>query len=256
MKVQAADRAEAPGALGLVQMFVNSVNIEFGPDEFATADGLAAWLARHSLGTIAVGELDRHDAVALREAVRALLRENNGAGPDLEARRTMAHIARNCPLVVSFGTGHAIGPSGSDPEPTHEDSGSSAADAGPTGVARGLAGVTGGPIGVTGGEVRSAGGPAVLAGGPSGASDDRQGVGRLGFRPVLSDIRGALAVILASVAGAVADGSWQRLKACHEPRCEWIFYDRSRNRGSRWCSMAVCGTRAKMRVYREAKRTR
>ncbi|GAA0410490.1 hypothetical protein Acor_14190 [Acrocarpospora corrugata] len=184
MKVPPADRAVAPGSLGLVQVFVNSVSIEFGPDEFATAAGLADWLARNGLGPVPVGEHDRHDAVVLREAVRALLRENNGAGPDLEARQAIAHIARNCPLIVGFDAG-------SDP---------------------------------------------------------------LGLRPALTDIRGALATILSSVAGAVADGSWQRLKACHEPRCEWIFYDRSRNRGSRWCSMAVCGTRAKMRVYRQAKR--
>jgi predicted RNA-binding Zn ribbon-like protein len=30
----------------------------------------------------------------------------------------------------------------------------------------------------------------------------------------------------------------------------WVFYDRSRNRSRHWCSMGVCGNRAKTRTYR------
>jgi predicted RNA-binding Zn ribbon-like protein len=29
-----------------------------------------------------------------------------------------------------------------------------------------------------------------------------------------------------------------------------VFYDRSRNRGSHWCAMSVCGNRTKTRRYR------
>jgi predicted RNA-binding Zn ribbon-like protein len=50
---------------------------------------------------------------------------------------------------------------------------------------------------------------------------------------------------------AIADGTWQRLKACRSDTCEWAFYDRSRNRSGTWCSMAVCGNRAKARSYRD-----
>ena len=49
---------------------------------------------------------------------------------------------------------------------------------------------------------------------------------------------------------AMADGTWPRLKACRADDCEWAFYDRSRNRSGAWCSMAVCGNRAKARTYR------
>ncbi|WP_066362993.1 CGNR zinc finger domain-containing protein [Herbidospora mongoliensis] len=176
MKGQPGDREIAPGPLALVQSFVNSVNVEFGPDEFATTEGVGRWLGRNGFAVEGVGELDRRDAVTLREALRAVLRENNGSAPDREARLTIDHVARDCPLVLSGQT--------------------------------------------------------------------------LSLRPAMVDLRGVFATVLAAVAGAVADGSWSRLKACHEHRCEWAFYDRSRNRGSRWCSMAVCGTRAKMRTYR------
>jgi predicted RNA-binding Zn ribbon-like protein len=49
---------------------------------------------------------------------------------------------------------------------------------------------------------------------------------------------------------AMAAGTWARLKACRADDCEWAFYDRSRNRSGTWCSMAVCGNRAKARSYR------
>ncbi|MFF4604624.1 CGNR zinc finger domain-containing protein [Streptomyces sp. NPDC001339] len=66
-------------------------------------------------------------------------------------------------------------------------------------------------------------------------------------------LRGAAhltARIAAGIATAVADGTWKRLKACEAYDCRWVFYDRSPGGRSRWCSMAVCGSRAKMRTYR------
>ena len=38
---------------------------------------------------------------------------------------------------------------------------------------------------------------------------------------------------------------WDRLKACPWHTCQVAFYDHSRNRSRTWCSMAVCGNRAK-----------
>lgn len=64
----------------------------------------------------------------------------------------------------------------------------------------------------------------------------------------------ALGELLAIVHRATRDGSWSRLKACREHGCRWLFYDRSRNRSGKWCAMALCGTRSKMRAYR-ARRT-
>lgn len=44
---------------------------------------------------------------------------------------------------------------------------------------------------------------------------------------------------------AVRDQTWGRLKACRKHSCQWAFYDHSKNGSGAWCSMAVCGNRAK-----------
>jgi len=59
----------------------------------------------------------------------------------------------------------------------------------------------------------------------------------------------ALGVLLASAAGAMIDGGWERLKACPGRDCGWVFFDQSRNGSARWCSMKVCGDREKARAY-------
>ncbi len=69
------------------------------------------------------------------------------------------------------------------------------------------------------------------------------------FAPTGAGIDRALGVVLAITATAMLDGTWQRLKACPGHDCGWAFYDHSRNQTSRWCSMAVCGGRAKARAH-------
>lgn len=179
---QPGDREVAPDRLALVQDFVNSVNIEFGPDEFATAAGLARWMERLGLpaGETEVTETDRRRAVELREALRALMRENNGGEPDPAARSVIERVAAHCPLVLGFDE--------------------------------------------------------------SGAP---------GLRPGRDGVVGLMGQVLGIVVEAAREGTWPRLKSCHDHRCEWAFYDRARNRSGRWCSMAVCGTRSKMRAYRQ-----
>jgi predicted RNA-binding Zn ribbon-like protein len=61
--------------------------------------------------------------------------------------------------------------------------------------------------------------------------------------------------ILALVAAARVDGTWDRLKACANDGCRWLFYDHSRNRSRTWCTMDLCGSRAKMRTYRRRARS-
>jgi predicted RNA-binding Zn ribbon-like protein len=68
------------------------------------------------------------------------------------------------------------------------------------------------------------------------------------------DVSGATASLLAIVCEAMRDGTWSRLKACRNSRCRWAFYDSSRNRTGNWCSMAICGNRAKTRAYRQRQR--
>ncbi len=59
----------------------------------------------------------------------------------------------------------------------------------------------------------------------------------------------ALGLLIALAARAKIDGTWQRLKACPGRNCGWVFFDHSRNGGSRWCSMSVCGDREKSRAH-------
>ena len=68
--------------------------------------------------------------------------------------------------------------------------------------------------------------------------------------PRAQDYEGTLAALLVPVAYAALDGTWQRVKACDDDDCLWAFYDSSRNRSGRWCDMAVCGNRTKVRTYR------
>ena len=63
-------------------------------------------------------------------------------------------------------------------------------------------------------------------------------------------VDGAIGEVLAAAHDGMEDGTWGRLKVCANGGCAWAFYDRSRNRSSRWCSMAVCGNRTKTRAYR------
>lgn len=59
-----------------------------------------------------------------------------------------------------------------------------------------------------------------------------------------------LSRVAVAVAGSLVAGTWTRLKACEAVDCHWAYYDRSPAGRGRWCSMQVCGARAKMRRYR------
>jgi predicted RNA-binding Zn ribbon-like protein len=63
-------------------------------------------------------------------------------------------------------------------------------------------------------------------------------------------IAAAIGQVVAIVFTAIADGTFDRLKACPAHDCGWAFYDLSKNRSAKWCSMAVCGSREKVRAHR------
>lgn len=69
-------------------------------------------------------------------------------------------------------------------------------------------------------------------------------------QPCTGGADGALGRLLAIVVGSMTTGDWQRLKACLNDTCRWAFYDHSRARTGRWCSMQVCGNRAKQETWR------
>ena len=64
-------------------------------------------------------------------------------------------------------------------------------------------------------------------------------------------VDGVVARLLVSAVGASSGGTWRRLKACRNEGCMWVFYDGSKNRSGSWCTMDVCGSRSKMRAYRQ-----
>ena len=53
-----------------------------------------------------------------------------------------------------------------------------------------------------------------------------------------------------ALARCVCDEDFAAIRACEGPVCALIFADRTRRRGRRWCSMAVCGNRAKQAAHR------
>jgi predicted RNA-binding Zn ribbon-like protein len=76
------------------------------------------------------------------------------------------------------------------------------------------------------------------------------------LRPVSSGVSAALGRILAAVVRATDEGIWGRLKVCTNDACQWAFYDRSKNRSGKWCTMEVCGNRMKARAFRQRQASR
>jgi predicted RNA-binding Zn ribbon-like protein len=79
--------------------------------------------------------------------------------------------------------------------------------------------------------------------------------GRVALEPAAPGVQGALGRLLAAVSDAMNAGTWSRLKVCADHGCLWAFYDRSKNRSGHWCSMEVCGNRAKARQFRQRRRS-
>ena len=75
-----ADRQTASGDLGLIQAFVNTVDLQDGPEELTDPNTLKAWLvAKGLLGAAhTVDESDLKHAIALREEIRGAIGPNSG----------------------------------------------------------------------------------------------------------------------------------------------------------------------------------
>lgn len=58
--------------------------------------------------------------------------------------------------------------------------------------------------------------------------------------------------VVRAAAEMLVDGeAMAQLRECANGECGWLFVDTSRNRSRRWCSMGVCGNRAKARRHYE-----
>jgi predicted RNA-binding Zn ribbon-like protein len=58
-----------------------------------------------------------------------------------------------------------------------------------------------------------------------------------------------LAAIARSAAELISEGASARLRVCSNPSCGLLFYDNSRTRRRRWCSMSICGNRHKVAAF-------
>ncbi|GLC92862.1 hypothetical protein Tamer19_22700 [Cupriavidus sp. TA19] len=57
--------------------------------------------------------------------------------------------------------------------------------------------------------------------------------------------------IAESLARLVCEEDFTHVKACEGQRCTLLFADHTRGHARRWCSMAICGNRAKVAAHRK-----
>jgi predicted RNA-binding Zn ribbon-like protein len=81
-----------------------------------------------------------------------------------------------------------------------------------------------------------------------------EGRWRLDFVARESGLEWLLAAIARSAAELIIEGATVPVKRCANPDCRLFFYDDSRTRQRRWCSMAVCGNRHKVAAFLQRKR--
>ena len=100
-----SDRLPAPGPLGLVQAFVNTLDAEAGRDLLAGRETFSAWLQEQGLSSAGPppGDGDIAAARELREALRALLGVNAGADPDPDAAALVSGMSSRAPVRIEVG---------------------------------------------------------------------------------------------------------------------------------------------------------
>ena len=82
----------------------------------------------------------------------------------------------------------------------------------------------------------------------------REGGWRLEFVARENGLEWLLAAIARSAAELMVEGAAAPVKRCANAECRLFFYDDSRTRQRRWCSMAVCGNRHKVAAFLRRKR--
>jgi predicted RNA-binding Zn ribbon-like protein len=77
--------------------------------------------------------------------------------------------------------------------------------------------------------------------------------GRLKTKPlwILEKPSDLLAPVAHSAAAFFAAADYSAIRKCEDPQCILFFYDTSKNHSRRWCSMDLCGNRAKVAAFRE-----
>jgi predicted RNA-binding Zn ribbon-like protein len=105
MKIQEfSGNRDIPESLAIIEAIVNTRYGRTHPDEWATPTQLQEWLQQHQLlgHEAALTRGDQRRMIEMREALRGLLRANNGMSLATEHIETLNHIARHAPMVVHF----------------------------------------------------------------------------------------------------------------------------------------------------------
>jgi predicted RNA-binding Zn ribbon-like protein len=201
---------QAPGGLARLQAFVNTLDLEQGTDELGTPAALDAWVRQAGLTEPAAEPLAENLGSA---------GESDQAGRAGPAELALAVALREAlRAVLRSHVTHRTAPA-AGAAPSHDS---------PLNAAAELA--------------------EIAASLHARLTADADGTIRV--QPDDSGIRAALARLLVTAAEAATLGTWKRLKVCSADDCQWAFYDRSPTRSGCWCSMQVCGSRAKSRAYR------
>lgn len=69
------------------------------------------------------------------------------------------------------------------------------------------------------------------------------------FQPTRSEAKHLLTPIAKSAAELLSAREPLRIRQCGNPACTLYYYDTSKNRTRRWCSMAICGNRMKAAAF-------
>jgi predicted RNA-binding Zn ribbon-like protein len=97
------NRLLAPAPIDIVQSFVNTVDLEDGPDAFTTFEGLSAWVETHL--EVPVSTLKPEDlgcAVDVREALRDILEAHTGHQPPPDSLNQINTLLARAPLEMRF----------------------------------------------------------------------------------------------------------------------------------------------------------
>ena len=64
------------------------------------------------------------------------------------------------------------------------------------------------------------------------------------------DLQAALRPVVSSAVELLTSPKLERLRRCGSETCYWLFIDETKNHSRRWCEMASCGNRMKVRRHR------
>jgi predicted RNA-binding Zn ribbon-like protein len=66
----------------------------------------------------------------------------------------------------------------------------------------------------------------------------------------IASIEGLLVPVAESIAKLLTEADFELIRKCESADCTLWFHDRTKSHHRRWCSMAMCGNRAKVAAFR------